>query len=542
MALELFDLPPEIVLRIFCFLDLSSLAVIQRTNSRLHSLIQNSQGFQYRFAAVVAGVENGPHSNYAAHERLRLLKNREEGWFEMTCDFRQTAPIIMSPSGIYDLTGGIYFRGDSGRRTVNYCKLPSKDSDVSVWNQVRVDKMLVDIGVSVLEHDLIAILTFEPHPTVPRCHITEISLLELSTGKPHPLAKTPVLFISETKASQPSILIEIVGDHLVLVMSQHGPGFVPNDSLRVFEWKTGALKLNIVRHYRCYQEAIFISPMLILLPNYHLNTLDIWEIPTGTNLVPTDPFLSLALPGLIHGSLIAKISCRGEPNPTPSGAPHSRAPFRDNPEDAIVVFNVHIQSIHVSSYSLFVHRSALLQACTTHHPGDELVIPQNLPFASDVHRQPVQRMRAWDYWGPDIARVIDSTGFPWRWITTTAGQRAVFTYAVIDEEETVMAQYLILLDFNPATVRRVAQQTGRGFGEIEDHTITQEASEIDIDGIEDPVISKLAYVSIKASFDPAWGDDRFMGMLLDEERLLVLLVITISLDCLGRVTDFSFAG
>ncbi|KAG6844656.1 hypothetical protein H0H87_005107 [Tephrocybe sp. NHM501043] len=485
-------------------------------------MIQNSLGLQYRFNVVPAGVVTNEHSSHDALDRIRSLRDRVEGWFHMQLDFRRFIPVINFPSGIYDLTGGIYFRGDSGRKTIHYCELPSAPIDVAVWKQVHVDKTLVDIGVSVYEHDLIAIMTFTPHPSIPRRNVIEIHLLQLSTGKPHPLAKNPVLFISETRASQPSMLIEIVGDHLVLVMSQHTPHFHFLDSLRVFEWKTGVLKLDVHRATRTYHDVIFLSPLILLLPNYNHNTLDIWQIPIGTEPAPTEPFLALALPGLTPGTLISNISCRAEPNPAPSGTPYSTAPFHDNPEDAIVVFNVQLHTLRNSSYTLFVHRRALLRACTTSTLQDEAGVTHYLPSLLEDGLIPGKRARAWADWGPDISRVLDASDIPLSWITTTAGQRAIVTYNEEGDEDEEIYQYSMLLDFTPAAKDRVSRDIHRGLAELEDHQLMVDPSEEFIFGLAEPVRSKLPYVSIAMPFNPAWGD-RFNGMLMDEERILVLL-------------------
>ena len=156
---QFFDLPPELIFRVFCFLDLPELCVLQRTHSTFRQSIQDSQWLQYCFAATRAGVQNNIHTAHSASERLALLNHREKGWLHMNIDFQKSIPNVKCPSGIYDLTGRIYFRGDQSRKSIHYCQLPSRSSDTVSWKTVNVNKPLVDIGVSVYEHDLIAILT-----------------------------------------------------------------------------------------------------------------------------------------------------------------------------------------------------------------------------------------------------------------------------------------------------------------------------------------------------------------------------------------------
>ncbi|KAG6819166.1 hypothetical protein H0H93_014727 [Arthromyces matolae] len=426
--------------------------------------------------------------------------------------------------GIYDLTGGIYFKGDMLRKSIHYCRLPSNPSDDVSWRKIQIDKgRLVDIGVSVLEHDLIAILTYSDHPTIPRRSRIELSLIQLSTGRQHPLARNPVLVVSEGEMFQPAILLEIVGEFLVLIMTHHVGGPRPPDSIHVFEWKTGTLKMHITRPCFTYHDFIFLSPTIILLPNYHLNTLDAWELPTGTTPAPTEPFLSLALPGLSLGSFIINGSCRCEPNPAPSGIKHSNAAFSANPNNAIVVLNMRIHGPDgASAYSIYVHRGSLLQVCTTVRPEDEDGVSHFLPSTFTVERVPGKRVRAWTDWGPPICRAFDASTATLRWITTTAGQRAIVNLAD-NVEEGEHDPSLMLLDFNVYNVLRLVRAWCCDTGEFPDHEVDLQYTEITVSGLREPIRSRLPYISVKIPFPQDWRD-RFEGLLLDEERILVLLV------------------
>ncbi|KAH0584786.1 hypothetical protein H2248_008068 [Termitomyces sp. 'cryptogamus'] len=132
--------------------------------------------------------------------------------------------------------------------------------------------------------------------------------------------------------------------------------------------------MNIERPILSYHDFIFLSPTLILLPNCYQNTLDIWVLPNGITPAPIEPFLSLFLPCLYGGSEIIRFCCHREPNPMPSGTPHSEAPFHPDPEDAMVVLNAQISTSpnRTSAYSLFVYRKALLRVVYTNdQPEDD---------------------------------------------------------------------------------------------------------------------------------------------------------------------------
>ena len=65
-----------------------------------------------------------------------------------------------------------------------------------------------------------------------------LDLLEMSTGKPHPLAERNPIFVMHSSWEKPAVGIEIVGKHLVLILSFNARGH-PEDRIYVFEWQTG---------------------------------------------------------------------------------------------------------------------------------------------------------------------------------------------------------------------------------------------------------------------------------------------------------------
>jgi hypothetical protein len=105
-------------------------------------------------------------------DRLRNLEKREEAW-EML-DFRRSVQVGVpfESTGIYDFTGGAFLLGTrlytaSRRPTVgySYLSLPSLSSDVQdqdqklEWKGLNLGIQILDVGLAVHEHDLIAALT-----------------------------------------------------------------------------------------------------------------------------------------------------------------------------------------------------------------------------------------------------------------------------------------------------------------------------------------------------------------------------------------------
>lgn len=158
-AVSLFDLPTELLIRIFCDLNSSDLVSCQLTHSSLCNIITESVVLSYRKALDSAGFEDSPHSKIIISERLALLNAQENAWLNIRPNFKQIVKINHSPSGIYDVTGGIYLLGDRTRRALHYVTLPTEPSDVARWNKIDLGQNIIDMALAIYEHDLIAIVT-----------------------------------------------------------------------------------------------------------------------------------------------------------------------------------------------------------------------------------------------------------------------------------------------------------------------------------------------------------------------------------------------
>jgi len=102
-------------------------------------------------------------------ERLRILEKREEAW--ATLDFRSSLQVSVpfDPTDTYNITGGAFFLdtrhshvNDGPEPTVgySYISLPSISDDKKVeWKGFNLGIPILDIGLAVHEHDLIAAVT-----------------------------------------------------------------------------------------------------------------------------------------------------------------------------------------------------------------------------------------------------------------------------------------------------------------------------------------------------------------------------------------------
>ncbi|KAG6856317.1 hypothetical protein H0H87_005597 [Tephrocybe sp. NHM501043] len=443
------------------------------------------------------------------NDRLQLLKRSELGWSAFHVDFQTTLRIPHEPFGIYDLTGGIYLMGDVSQKALHYCTLPSNPGDSITWSRIDLHKSLtvVDIGLCLYEHDLVAVVTTKTIPTNTFLIDVEVHLLQFSTGKPHPLAREPVLFVR--KAHGPTaagVGIEIVGDYLALITTPSSTELAAR--FCVFAWKTGNIVLDHPVPHNTYCSLVFLSPTHICLPNATTGTLDIYDIAPSK---PTDsaPVFFFSLPTVSAGYGIRAIYGRSELNLAPNGVRHSPLPFHPAPEDAIAIFNVHIRHDGGGGiwgdFSMFVHRSSLLQWCEA-----RLADGQSLE---------------WEAWGPLLTRWIDVASVPW-WITTTTGQRCVLS-STPEARETGDPPYVTIMDFNPMAVKRTISAYGgdQSMNDVVEGRPTVHIATTWTHSIvfESSVESTLPYVTIsRSSIDGA--PFNFDGVLMDEERLLGLVV------------------
>jgi len=135
------------------------------------------------------------------------------------------------------------------------------------------------------------------------------------------------------------------------------------------------------------------------------------------------------------------IECRAEPNPTSSGpdsiSSSSDRPFRDKAENVIIIFDVFYGNASgPDEFTFIVHRSALLArvpvacgACATSRSAPEGTAP------GVVHVP-------WSAWGAAATRWFKRERTSMRWMTRTAGQRAVTMGDSVPSP-------IIVRDFNP---------------------------------------------------------------------------------------------
>ncbi|KAK0461862.1 uncharacterized protein EV420DRAFT_1527704 [Desarmillaria tabescens] len=456
------DFPPELVVAIFAHLTLSELITCQYVCRSFKDTITSSVQLQYQMALEKSGMIHNPNSGMCASDCLEMLKKREEAWTKFEPIFKRRIHVDHRETGIYEISGGTYFLGESKRTSIPFLRLPSTPDGESEWDKLVVGCEIVDIGIALYEHDLFTAIVMDPSP-----HL-KVKLYQLSTKSPHPLAANHIIPVHSYPVGRLSVGVEIVGDHLVLVTREHL--LVLPDKVYIFNWKKGTLLRVIEAPNRCYTSFVFLDPLTLLLPNALNATLEIWEIPEGRMRA------ALRLPQLKISMNISHMACRSSPNP---GSLSTSRPFHPNPAESLLIFHIHINSFHGTSTVVFlVHRKALL----------------------DVHGQGTIE---WDAWGPPCTRWFPADLIDW--ITTTTGHRYVLC----------TRRRILLFDFNPWSLRRA--RVSKDELEFVMDSVVPDMLRMDLPLFMEPVVGNLPFVMRYISHH------HVHGVLMDEERILGLI-------------------
>ncbi|TFK29473.1 hypothetical protein FA15DRAFT_582146 [Coprinopsis marcescibilis] len=486
MSGDLLALPNELVIAILRSLPLADLVRCQAVCQKLRGLIQGSSELQYLTVLKKAGYEDVPSSLASIPNKRENLERAQSSWKHLSSRFTKEVKVQFTQSGIYDLTSGTYILGEETKHTLYHIALPEREDDQPEWKSFSLRETIIDLGLCIDEHDLVAVITYVPIcEDDDVCFGIEMHLLQFSTGEPHPEAQQHRILVRKDPSPAPAIGIEIVGDNLVLILTHHRSRQRPDDHVFVYEWKTGKLKMSMAAPYLSYSGPLFLTEHQFILSNTKSGTLEVWDIPrTTTEPGPSAPRCELALPPLAPGKKYTSITSRGEPNPrgesSPAGSKTRNASYQADSNKAIVIFNVTIVPTNAPfagiahTYSFFVHRGSIIKTIQDVDNHPELYRPKSraispfeppkLPLASppiDIHfpgsstRLDTQESLnthitvPWDKWGPKNTRWFEVDSLPTRWITTTAGQRAVLTVPRQHGGTTIM-----VFDFNEWAIKR----------------------------------------------------------------------------------------
>jgi hypothetical protein len=164
---SLLHIPSELLICILLYLSPRDIISCGRICRRLYGLYRYP-ALRYPVQMERSAVNDEMRPGLGYLERLRILEKREEAWGML--DFRRSVQVSVpfESTSIYDFTGGAFLLGTRtscvGRFAVGcfYVALPSlsdaQDKELE-WKGVNLGIKLLDVGLAVYEHDLIAVLT-----------------------------------------------------------------------------------------------------------------------------------------------------------------------------------------------------------------------------------------------------------------------------------------------------------------------------------------------------------------------------------------------
>ncbi|KIM38660.1 hypothetical protein M413DRAFT_75813 [Hebeloma cylindrosporum] len=519
------ELPLEVTLLILLELQPQDLLVCRLVSKHFDNIVRDSLELQYATALVAAKAKNNVYCNLPIAQKFQALHAAQKAWAFLRPRFSKSIPIPYRNLGASLHTGGVYFVVNSTRMHVHYFYLPKKENEDVVWKEVVSEKVIIAVGPCVDEHDLLVLITAK-FCGLKRYEI-DLGFVELCTGNAHPDARESCIHVMTAEWADPTVGIEIIADSLVLILCFER---IPEDQIFIYHWKTGVLTMKFQVPKGSYQDIVFLTEHLMLLPNKLNKSLDVFRIPIAPTTVSPSPILNLCLPVLREGDELDEISCRSEPSLRNSGrlrklgrhggtGPASRA-FVATAEDAICLVSLRI-SVSIDTYdgepsdfepmrslTFIVHRNAL-RALVDEYAGN------NSEEEGGVIIVP------WATWGPPITRWFNLAGYSGGWITVTAGQR----YVVMPQDWSLsgVGVPMYVLDFNGENVNRYYANAEGGNALIlskneKSGEVCCSSCKVQPTGIfAEPVCGALPYVGCtsKARYT-------FDGVLLDEERVIGL--------------------
>jgi hypothetical protein len=166
-SISLLHIPPELISRILLHLSPHDIISCKRTCRMLYDMCSEPV-LRYLVQMERCAVSDDMRPGLGYLGRLRILEMREEAWAML--DFRRSVqvPVPFDATNIYDLTGGVYLLGTTldctnRRPTFGYSYVSlSSLSDVQdqklEWRGLNLETPILDVGLAVDEHDLIAAL------------------------------------------------------------------------------------------------------------------------------------------------------------------------------------------------------------------------------------------------------------------------------------------------------------------------------------------------------------------------------------------------
>ncbi|KAJ6448556.1 hypothetical protein C8R47DRAFT_1267689 [Mycena vitilis] len=438
----------------------------------LSALIRDSASLQYGVEKQLACVEDTANSRRTNSllSRANHLHLLQHAWLNFTYTHVRTLTIDcdVADANFHNLVSDVYaldgapgpVLGLSTEIVYTRIPMPSDCGDTSpAWEHLAIGQPVADFFAAIDDYNLIAVATCKSVLSV------DIRLLDFSTGKPHDLAKMPVIRVHEFEntRSVPITGMTVAGEHVLLTTIYDGDTTDLN-MLHVFNWKTG---ITVGMVSTSDVEATFLAEDLILLSNRKGNSLDIYHVSPDSE---AEMVHSVSLPPLMPSYSVTSLACNSSPNCLGSIS-RSRRRYTSDFEKSLLVVSFRIAPGGYEDEEeefLFVFLR-----------NDFMDMLQN-------RRKAGHAFTRWPLWGPELTR--------WLNVATTSDHMSYGRrFAWIPQSANNTPQPIHVLDFNP-TAAALTQKCNHSLTATSRTVTHREVTIIRSPAFQTPVTSTLPYV------------------------------------------------
>ncbi|KAF7296294.1 hypothetical protein HMN09_01099000 [Mycena chlorophos] len=567
MVGSLLTLPSELLIACLVHVPAHTLRTCLRVGNRiLSTTILTSPELLFVLELADAGLTEAllhPAIGGAVIERRAALHARERRWrtFALLNKFEVGSTLDAQDIQLWDSDGDWFAVALKGMgdvfvalyvvRTRLADGAGSAEVPLPTWRMVEIPDALVGFML-VSELDLVMLVTISPDPKEAARQLIQIHSMRLSVDGPHPAQLQPIEVTSiPTSYGPPKVHIELSGSTLCVAVScfWHTQAESVN-RVHLFEWPSGQ-RLN--DSFEQFLTAfVLVNPTLFLQVNASFHCLDTLLMKPNEEAVWIAAFIlpwrdikktheiywtSLMTRGQAHaGSLPSELGVQTTDRQR-QFVPDTR------PEQSmfLMLFQTGESARDANGGQRF---SGLQTLVFVDRAKFTEVFEEILPNAPDVDEDgdTVLTDVPFEKWGPRCSRWIETHEFPESAATGFCGRRFVY---MAEREEGKEGRRVVLLDFNPSTIRwarrLLADQAGGSLSrtaQLENAMVRlvdaddAAGTSLQHSAFTEPIVSELAYVEITSTERFDWEGVHMNGASVigekvddseDEWRLLEIL-------------------
>ncbi|KLO12172.1 hypothetical protein SCHPADRAFT_929415 [Schizopora paradoxa] len=351
------ELPTEILANLLQMLAYTDILSCRETCKLLRGIIDKSVAVQYALELGASGKLDNLLCAKSNADKLAELREVNRRWAQFRWKHRVGPIPVRSFASVYEFTGGCFFQDlnesyasfrTSSTSSISWLPFPRPNSiGVHEWGHNYFGFRPADICVDVNRDLLVVIERKDSYDGRNQSVICTAHFRTISTNEPHPDALVPTICVcTETNPliCDHSMVVQLGGDHLGLLLSRREIDYSRNDKLHVWNWTNNIRKANITTESNCRWDSFcFLADDAILLPDTGLEELSIYLLTPEPNSIRHT--ISLQLPETKMKHAIHYMSVRCEPiarSPTsnyhiPTSRISTQTSCQTDPHAAIVI-------------------------------------------------------------------------------------------------------------------------------------------------------------------------------------------------------------